>query len=117
MSGLSQHGPHGAWTVAARYGDADAEEHGLLEAIAKAGIDTEALQHLADQRALRNVLMRRPGFTPAMLSTTTPEMVVLDPLERAAHAAFTAAYYDGLYIGWRARGLAEGGTDADSTSD
>ena len=116
MSGLDQHGPHGAWTVAARYGDADVEEHGLMECIRRAGIDTEALQHIADQRALRNVLMQRPGWTAAMLSTTTPEMVVLDPLERAAHIAFLAAYYDGLYIGWRARGLAEGKDDADTTS-
>lgn len=113
--GLDQHGPHGAWTVAARYGDADAEEHGIMECLRRQGIDTEAFQHIADQRALRNVLMRRPGFSPRAFDKLGFSQ--LDPMERAAHVAFMAAYYDGLYIGWRARGLAEGGTDADTTSD
>jgi hypothetical protein len=90
------------WKQAARYGDADAEEHGLKAAIRKQGIDFEAFKHLADQRALRNVLMRRPGFDP---SASEPFPVMLDPLEKAAHVAFMAAYWDGLYIGWRARGL------------
>jgi hypothetical protein len=93
------------WKQAARYGDADAEEHGLEEAIRKQGIDFEEYRHLADQRALRNVLMRRPGFDP---SASEPFAVALDPLERVAHVAFMAAYWDGLYIGWRARGLADG---------
>jgi hypothetical protein len=91
------------WKQAARYGDADAEEHGLEEAIRKQGIDFEEYRHLADQRALRNVLMRRPGFDPAALDQ--PSLVVLNPMEKTAHVAFMAAYWDGLYIGWRARGL------------
>jgi hypothetical protein len=117
MSGLGeQAGPHGAWTTAARYGDAEIDEgHELFEVLRRAGIDTEAFQHIADQRALRSVLMGRPGFTPAILSTTTPEMVVLNPLERRAHVVFTTVYMDGLYIGWRARGLVEEGEmDADT---
>jgi hypothetical protein len=107
MSRHTQDGPHSAWRVAARYGDADAEETDLFETLRRQGINTEEYQHIADQRALRVVLQQRPGFTPAILSTTTPEMVALDPLERAAHIVFQACYYDGLYIGWRARGLAE----------
>ena len=110
MSG-EQHGPHGAWRTAARYGDADAEEHGLMAAVRKQGIDPEEFLHVADQRALRVVLQQRAGFHPAMLSGSEVQAVALDPIERDVHRVFVAAYMDGLYIGWRARGLVDAGDE------
>lgn len=100
-----QRGPHSAWRLAARYGDADAEEHGLAECFHRQGIELEEVQHVADQRALRVILLRR-GLSPATFDHL--RAFELTPAETQAKRELTAVYMDALYIGWRARGLAEG---------
>lgn len=98
-----QHGRDSAWRLAARYGDADAEEHGVLECVRRQGVDTDEFQHIADQRALRIILQQR-GIAPAEL--THLQVFRLTPLEQEIHKLLVTVYMDGLYIGWRARALA-----------
>lgn len=89
---------------AARYGDAETEEHGLEEACARQGLDMAMLMHIAQQRALRVALMASGRPQPPAGLGEVP--VALSPDERRLiQTVLMPAYLDGIYIGWRARAL------------
>jgi len=87
---------------AARNVNALADEHGLATAVTMLGLDTAKLRYLAEQRALR-AMAAAEGRN---LNPTRPEPVALDSMQRAALRIFTAAYMDGIAIGWEGRRLA-----------
>lgn len=109
MSAFPRIGPDSVWRVAARYGDADVEEAGIPETLRRQDIDSEEFLHIADQRALRVVLQMTRGIGPHELDHLSA--FALTQAEQQLHGFLTAAYMDGLYIGWRARRLAEGGDE------
>lgn len=94
---------------AARYGDAAAEEHGLINAVVNNGMDMDALQHLARQRALRlAILMNRgPAALREMTSVTERTVIQTTPAEQDMIEQFTLAYLDGMFIGWLGRRLSD----------
>jgi hypothetical protein len=90
------------WQEAARYTDAEAEEGGIEHVAANLGIEIETLTHVAEQRALRVILMEKGRLN------YPPHAVRLTRDETARLALLTAMYMDGLTIGWRAHRLVEG---------
>lgn len=87
---------------AARYADAQAEEHGLENAIAGAGMDAETLHHVAQQRALRLVLLKHRGKEgmQAITKQNKEVPVCMSKEELADMTVLMLAYMDGLVIGW-----------------
>lgn len=102
-----QLGKDSLWAQAARFGDALAEEAGIEHATEAEGIEIEELAHCAEQRALRAVLKIRGRHHELWViqSTGIPFPVALSADEREMLTSVTALYMDGLYIGWKARGL------------
>ena len=102
------------WKQAARYGDAEAEEHGLPETCRKHGIDVDVLAHVAEQRAMRVALMASGRLDPQAMDGRRPTAIALSPDERRLQMlVLMPAYMDGLYIGWRARELTDDALIAD----
>lgn len=103
-----QIGKDTVWSRACRYGDAVAEEGGVEHATSKAGIDIAELAHVAEQRALRS-LMLHTGRMAELWATSmgVPTPVALNANELEWLTIATALAMDGMYIGWRARGLHE----------
>lgn len=95
-------------TEAARYGDAQAEEQGIEAMIAQQGMDLDALTYVAEQRALRIVIMSTRGAAALkrMAGSGRFENVSLTQEEDAMLEIFKIAYLDGLFIGWSARAIA-----------
>jgi len=87
---------------AARYGDAQAEEHGLIEALTSGGINPEIIQHVAQQRSLRLVILtnRGPEAMLEMTSGNETKEVHLTRNESEQMSQLVLAYLDGIYIGW-----------------
>lgn len=93
------------------HNDAHASESGnAKEVVAHLGIDFDALHFVAEQRALRAVLLTT-GRLKGLQQTADPINVRLSPVEQELMTFFKAAYLDALVIGWRARGIAD---DADA---
>jgi hypothetical protein len=92
---------------ASRYVNALAEEHGLEECVRRLGLDMTVLTHVADQRALVNVLVQSGRHEELSRVGLQVFGIKLDQLERAAVLVFTAAYMDGIAIGYQARVLEE----------
>jgi len=107
-----QIGKDSLWAQAARFGDRLAEEQGIEAAVDAEGINIAELAHCAEQRALRALLKEtgRHAELWAIRATGIPFEVPLDHGERLRLTFLTALYMDGLYIGWRARELAEAAT-------
>lgn len=90
---------------AARYNDAIAEERGLAAAVAEAGLDMEELLHVADQRALRAVLIGSRGAAALKLLDPVAPSAIEPPLthvEKAQLAFYTSLYMDGITLGAKA---------------
>ena len=83
---------------AARYMDAMAEEHGFTEWTKLSGIDADALQYVANQRALR-VAMMMDGQDPSKLSRTVKTTVSLSPRIQKLMPHLTVLAMDGIGIG------------------
>lgn len=93
--------PDHSLLMAARYNDAETEDHTLSEALAHHELKIEEVEYVAEQRALRIVLMQRPGgfqFDP-----TQPVPVELSDAEQNMLDALVPLYIDGIFLGWRAR--------------
>ena len=90
--------------VAARYNDAISEETSLQGAVENAGLDFDKLHYVAEQRAIRVLLMEQ-GLDPTLLSRSVPTPMMFTGEERKRLVLYTAAYMDGLMIGWVGRGL------------
>lgn len=92
-------------TEAARYGDAQCEERGIEATVAEHGLDLDAIMYVAEQRALRIVVMLSRGHEAltAMASSGKFETIRLTPSEDDMLEQFKVAYLDGLFIGWLAR--------------
>lgn len=96
------------WTQACRYADAVAEEGGIEHATERAGVDIAELAHVAEQRALR-ALMLHTGRLAELQATAAgnPTPIALTANESQWLMIATALAMDGLFIGWRARMLSE----------
>lgn len=83
---------------AARYSDARTEEHGLEQVIEQAGIDSEALAYVANQRALRAAMIL-DGQDPRKLSQTEDSSVTLGPEAAKMMSYLGAMFMDGVVVG------------------
>lgn len=93
---------------AARFNDAQAEEIGLPGAAASIGIDLTTLVHVAEQRAMRMMLVKLGRLEDLAALTRTPEFKPLrfTPEQQEEIAYLTTLYMDGIALGWRAHDLA-----------
>lgn len=92
-------------TLAARYGDAGAEEHGLQRYMQDSlGLSLEVALYVARQRSMRMVLMgsRGPEFITQM-SRTEMTHIRLRKDEEEAISDLTVLYLDGIALGYLAR--------------
>jgi hypothetical protein len=80
---------------AARYADAGAEEHGLQTYLRGHDIDHEGLMYVANQRALRAVMIER-GQSP---NVTRPTPVNLTREELNRMVTYAALFMDGFVVG------------------
>lgn len=85
---------------AAADNDSMAEEVGVEDAIGRIGLNVEDVRNVAEQRALRVILLRRGQALPRKL-----EGVPISANERVEMLFLTALYMDGISIGWRGREL------------
>lgn len=92
--------------VAARYNDADAEEHGFYSALERMGLVPDEVMYIAHQRALRTVLIESNRLGD--IDQTKPTPIELSPEEEDRLVTLTAAVLDGVVIGYRAKGLEDG---------
>lgn len=88
---------------ASRYNDAEAEDHGLREAIEKHGLDFDAVEYTAKQRALRVVLIQ--GGRQDEITTTRPSHVTFSDAEMRLMEGLIPLYIDAIFLGWRAKEL------------
>lgn len=89
---------------AARNVNALADEHGLEKAVELVGLEVDKMLYVSEQRGLR-VLAAQDDAGP--LNPTIPTPMFLSPVQQLALVSLTAAYMDGIAIGWEARRLAE----------
>lgn len=92
--------------IAARYNDAECEEHGLGIVIDKQGLELADVIYLAQQRALR-ALWIELGRDMAIFKSSVPVGMPLTSAERRRLVTLQAFIMDGILIGWRARGLSD----------
>lgn len=90
--------------VAARYNDAEVEEHGLEALTKKCELPLDDLRYIAEQRALRMVLVQR-GRQNEIARIKQATAVSLSIEEQATVEALTPLYLDAILLGWRAREL------------
>lgn len=90
--------------IAARYNDAEAEDHELREVVEKHGLDYDYLEYTAKQRALRVVLAQSGRL--GEISRTEPVSVGLSDAERDTIDALIPLYIDAILLGWRASQVA-----------
>ena len=93
---------------AARMNDdaARAAKSDIEKVVESLGMDLEALKYVAEQRALRAVLIQGERELPPFW--TEKINVHLEPYEVTLLGIYTAFYLDAIAIGWRARGIADG---------
>ena len=96
---------------AARMNDdaARTTKNDIEKVVESLGMDFEALKHVAEQRALRAVLIQGERELPLMAPAGVEETSIhLEPYEVALLGIYTTFYLDAIAIGWRARGIAAG---------
>jgi hypothetical protein len=76
-----------------------AEKHGLEETCEHYGFKIEDVRYIAEQRALRAIW----AFKGINLNSPHPMLLELRPQDLPIYIQLTAAYMDGLVIGWRAK--------------
>ena len=92
-----------ALTEAARSNDALAEEHGMAGASRIIGIELDDVVHMAEQRAMRAMLLKFRGKEElAAMSQVDATLVTVTEEEDAYMTGLIALYMDGIYLGWRA---------------
>ena len=84
---------------AAREVNAYAEKHGLEETCEHYGLKIADVRYIAEQRALRALY----AFRGINLNMTEPTILGLMQKDIPTYIQLTAAYMDGLVIGWRAK--------------
>ena len=96
---------------AASDNDSMAEEIGLEGAVARVGLNVEDVRQVAEQRALRAVMVesgRLPELQRAhRQASNRPQGFALSRMERHKLAIYTAMYMDAITLGWRANDLAQ----------
>jgi hypothetical protein len=94
--------------LAARYNDAAAEEVGVLQAVADLGLRMSDVVYLAQQRAIRNVMIAtgRIGELQEMYRTNKPRHVDFTEVEQAMIEQFALAILDAVCIGWKGHEIA-----------
>lgn len=85
---------------AARYNDAQAEEAGVKHAIEALGLTWDDVMYVAEQRALRIVLLQRGDGSLEAAAGGQP--FTLDDNDRAAMRVVALASLDGIALGWNA---------------
>lgn len=95
---------------AARYVNAEAEDHDLNVVFEKRGLTLHDVEYLAYQRAIRARLAMTGRGDEA--SPTKPESVDLTLDDHAAIQMLIPAYLDGILIGWRGNELSTQETPA-----
>lgn len=98
--------PNHPLLMAARYNDAEAEDHPLHKVIEKHGLDAAAYMHIAEQRAIRAVMMMS-GQDPTKMSRSEVTAIEFSDEQKALLPSLTSVYMDGIFIGWRANQLSE----------
>src|SRR3954451_20411128 len=93
--------------IAARYNDAEAEEHGFADFVQSQGLTVADVMYLAEQRAIR-VLYVATGRDMSIFGGREPRAIELSGDDRLKVIAFQSAELDGMLIGWRGRGLHDG---------
>ena len=96
--------------LAARYNDAEAEDHGVQGTVEKHGLDFDALNWVAEQRALRIVMLQNGELPESDNQCYTIEVT---DQQRALMDALVPLYLDAILIGWRAKEI----TDTDAQED
>lgn len=99
--------PNHPLLLAARYNDAEAEEHGFETVLQRIGLDFEALHHIAEQRALRAVLATsgKMGMLRRVAAGEVIPVAEMNQRERETIAMYTGMYIDAIALGWRAQQL------------
>lgn len=96
---------------AAADNDAMAEEGGIPMALQRLGLNVEDVMHVAEQRALRAVMVesgRLPELQRAhRMGSVRPQGFKLSRLEQHKMTIYTAMSADAIAIGWRAKELSE----------
>lgn len=89
---------------AARHNDDMAEMLGFPLALESLGLDLKPIAHVADQRALRAVLLisRGKDELEKIVKQSEEVTVELSPAERMYHSQLSAVLMDGISIGWKA---------------
>lgn len=100
---------------AARYNDAFCEEHGLLPMIERGGLVPDEVMYVAQQRALRVVLIESHRLEETM-NVTQATRIELTPEENAKLLNYIPIYLDAIMLGWKANQLERNG-NGESRSD
>lgn len=87
--------------MAARYNDAECQDHGLEGTITKHGLDLDDLIYVAEQRALRLVLIHSGRFNE--INPTKATAIVLNSAEQSEVERLIPLYLDAIFLGWRAK--------------
>lgn len=93
--------------IAARYNDADVEEHSFAETIGRQGLTLEDVMHIAEQRAIRALYVEL-GRDMSIFKQREPQRMQFTGEERDRLIILQAAVIDGILIGWRGRSLKDG---------
>jgi hypothetical protein len=96
--------PENPLLLAARYNDAEAEEFELADLFGRHGLELSEVEYLAQQRALRVVLIQS-GRIEEIQHQTEPTSVSLSDAERDLMEAMVPLYVDAIFIGWRAKAI------------
>lgn len=92
---------------ASRYTDARAEDIGFEETVNELGIEMSGLMYVAEQRALRMILIMQ-GRSPSEMSKTSFERISLSSNERKMMALFQSCWIDALCVGVKTMKIREG---------
>lgn len=89
---------------AVRYNDAQAEERGFEGVVSHIFGETDAVLHVAQQRALRMMLISQGQA----INEETMRSMLANPSRHAEMVNLMSMFMDGLCAGWEARGRQEG---------
>jgi hypothetical protein len=91
---------------AARYNDARAEERGIEATLDDIGVNIETLDLVADQRALRLLILMSHGESALkQMESSGVTKMILSPSESAMVEWLKIACLDGVLIGWEGKRL------------
>lgn len=94
-------------TEAARYNDAQAEEIGIMETVNANGLDPIAVVYIAQQRALRLVMLNNYGIEALedLVRQNAKQELNLTERDRQMIEDIAIAFVDGIMIGWRGHAI------------